>query len=1517
MPTPVPAELLPKGLQTPKRRVVPAALLPKDLQPKVEEEPGVFDVIQSYTTDIPVRAVKGALGGLEMATNIFGADNPVSQLLEGAQEGINEYLVSDTAKRRAEAREQQLEGKGFFGTLAEVPSILLSDPVLLFEALGTAAPAIGAAALTGGSSAAIQGGAMLGSGALMGAGSVKGAIYDATKNELLKAGVDEKAAEAAADEAQSYAGENLDMIALGTALGAVASRTGMEPAAARIIAGRILGKSVGQAAGREALEGALLRSAEKGAIRTEVTEAVTEGTQGAQEQFAANLARQREGADVDLMEGVGSAAALEGTLGGILGGGFGAAAKRTGIKERLAEEEATRTEIKGEGPRAPAGFERGIILDRLSTAAGEVPAAERMAKSVSRKVNEDLAFGTPEALAETEAYLTDLEDRLDSGQLPEQSVDALRRPVLDESGAPVLDENQNPVYAGIIPETRAILKEFRQLQSEPVKPAPGVEPAPAVEPLTVKSYVDRYMAGEGRGDTGVDLEMQQFAANNAPEIEAEFARRTAAPVGDTTVEPASTAEPAPVVEPTPTIEPAAAAAVPTVEPAPSVRPMPQLDLTVPKIESAGRLGQFFREARLKLNDRFADAPNITNFFKEATGLDVVPEKLNLAQAFEKFPTKRAAEQVELKRGFFDPITEGLQKEQVSLPDFALFLLSRAAPARNKAVAEVNAAFPTGGSGIDNAEAAANMADFEARGLLPKLERLAQKHDELVDYMGEKRIESGILSREEWTRLREEQPYYTPFKGFAVDDDLLTSALEEDPATDEQRERLMREKRGLGMREFFQAKGRDSLPFHPLYNLFADAEALARRTAMNDVYRTFENMLAANPEAMGKFVKAVYTEKPVTTQGVFMGPKQIVQTSTTDPAGKTLTADMAREVMRDRSKYHVYKSDGITKYIEFSDVEAGQAAQRLFQNMQPEQMSRTLEIITHINNALKAMLTYRNPLYLSLVAPLRDTLDSITTAILNRNVKGSPAYKKKIARNVAAYSVQPATWRTVTRYVMGREPVAGRDDLMDLIQRMIVAGGAPMSTAFRTVIERASDGAKELEQFRLRQEGDTLATAREGAAKVGRFLDNWAEINDLVPRFATFRAAVKAGLSDADAASLALDSSLNLTRRGEWSNVTDNLFPFFSASVEGSRKVARIVKNPKTMAQVVGGMIAIGVMESLANNAIGGDEDDDRTPDYLDVNASKRMTNLVLYYGDKGDDYVTIPIGHMLGYFKYIGSKLGDVWVGVQSGEEAAAAIESAGLDVATGLFALLSPARVQGGDLERTLVSLTPLWGRPIADLAINQNYFGSAIYQPEREDTGPAAELGRATTGEIWKTIARGINEMTGGSAAQGGYVNFQPEVYKYILKTYLGGWGRLTEQTFNFAEEPEAKNVPVIQGFMGKGFDYVPQNKYRANTEKLSKIIARVDNMSDAQFAREMKNNPVALDPRIIEAYQETDRALQRMYKQRREDQRVLKEQGASDNDKRALLEYYRIEMNKLWSAFNYAYDKVKDEKEKTPAG
>ena len=1540
------------------------SFLASQLEPKEEEEPGVFDKIQSFTTDIPVRAVKGALGGLEIVTDVFGADNPVSEFLAGAQEGINEYLVSDTAKQEAERRSERLEGKGFLGTLKEVPGILLDDPVLLFEALGSAAPSLGAAALTGGSSAAVQGAALLGTGAIMGAGATKSSIYDATKNELMRAGVSKEDAEAAADEAQSYTGENLDMIALGSALGAIASRTGMEPAAARMVAGRILGRSVSQSAGREAIESALTRAAEKGALRTAATEAVTEGGQGAQQAFAGNLALQRQGADVDLMEGVGSAAALEGTLGGILGGGFGAAGRRAEISRRLAEEEAASQAITGEGPRAPEEFSRDIVEQRLRTAAGEeIPAGQDRAFAVSKKLNEDIAFGTPDRLASTVTYLDDQQNQIDSGNVPEAEIEPLQR---------------------TIDEARTILNEFQQVATPkppavetppvaPVKPTPTVEtptvapvepttpveaapqpemapaPIPEVEPISefdtlVREYVDRYMAGEGRGDTETDLQMQQFAANNPEAIEAEFTRRTQeAPSaerpdlgrseldlsGTGGVAPEAAVAPAPeAIEPSglgdvgtpagqpdvrqgeidrPLTEEAAPAKVPPLKAATPLpyTPTPEgvtaearrapVDMTLPELKSVRGVYELLKRG---LSNRFADAPKVTQFFREVTGLDTVPEELNLGRAFELFQTKKSAAQNELRRRQ-DDILGQIKRERVSLPDVATFLMSRAAPAKNKLVAEVNAAFPAGGSGVDDAEAAANMADFKARGLLPKLERIAAKHDELVDFMGQERVRSGNLSQEEWQSMRAAQPFYTPFKGFALDGDMLTSDLQENPHAEERRQKLLSEKRGLGMREFFQAKGRNSLPFHPLYNLFTDAEALARRTAMNDVYNTFDRMVEANPEGMSGFVQGIYTDAR---------PKKLKLVSKDNPAGREIDADMMQEALRDRSRYHVYKKNGVTHYLEFKDNEAGQAMQRLFTNMQPEQMGKVLETITDINNALKALLTYRNPIYLTVVAPLRDTLDAVATAMLNRNVKGSPAYKKSLARKVALYSAQPATWRTITRYVTGRPPLPGSEDLMTTLEQMLKDGGAPMGVAFRTAEDHASQAMKELQRFKAAQEGDIIALGQEGAAKVGRFLDRWAEINDLVPRLATYRAATEGPnpLSGPEAASLALDSSLNLTRRGEWSTVMDNLFPFFSAGVEGSRKVIRILKNPKTMTEVVGALMAIGVVESLINDGLGGDEDDDGTPDYLDVNRGKRMTHLVLYYGEGGDDYVTIPIGQMLGYFKYLGNKIGDTWLGVQSGEEAGAAILAAGADAGAGFLSLLSPARVQGGDIERTFVSLTPLWGKPIADLIINQNYFGTPIYQPEREDTGPAAELGRATTAEGWKSIARGLNEITGGSPATGGYVNFQPEGYRHIVQTYLGGWYRLAKQAIDFKEEPTGKNIPIVQGFLGKGFDYVPQTKYNKNVEVLEKIVSRIDKLSDAQLQREVERHPVALDPRVIGAYEDTERALQKLYKQRRED---LRTEGLTESDKKALNEYYRIEMNKWQSSFNYVYDAVEE--------
>jgi hypothetical protein len=58
--------------------------------------------------------------------------------------------------------------------------------------------------------------------------------------------------------------------------------------------------------------------------------------------------------------------------------------------------------------------------------------------------------------------------------------------------------------------------------------APGEPAAAAGGPISVESYVDAYLRGEGRGDGPRDRELLQFAANNGAAIEEEFTRRAIA-----------------------------------------------------------------------------------------------------------------------------------------------------------------------------------------------------------------------------------------------------------------------------------------------------------------------------------------------------------------------------------------------------------------------------------------------------------------------------------------------------------------------------------------------------------------------------------------------------------------------------------------------------------------------------------------------------------------------------------------------------------------------------------------------------------------------------------------------------------------------------------------------------------------------------------------------------------------------------------------------------------------------------
>ncbi len=257
--------------------------------------------------DTAVQFGQGAVTGVKMMSDIFGANNAVSSGLSDVNQALD-GLLSATAqgdKQKVAQIMQEAEGKGWGEQIVAGLKAAGVDPVgLAANALGTTLPTLATLAIPGAGPAAVAArtGAGIALGAGQGVGSIKGQIYDETKRKWLESGATPEQAEAKAQEAAAYGGQNTDQIALGGVLG-MASVLGAERALGKVLHGS-----------SKAGPGML------GRVSTStVAETGTEAAQGGQEKYASNLALNRQGFDVDPMSGVIANATLEGAAAAPMG----------------------------------------------------------------------------------------------------------------------------------------------------------------------------------------------------------------------------------------------------------------------------------------------------------------------------------------------------------------------------------------------------------------------------------------------------------------------------------------------------------------------------------------------------------------------------------------------------------------------------------------------------------------------------------------------------------------------------------------------------------------------------------------------------------------------------------------------------------------------------------------------------------------------------------------------------------------------------------------------------------------------------------------------------------------------------------------------------------------------------------------------------------------------------------------------------------------------------------------------
>jgi len=258
--------------------------------------------------DTAVSLAQGVVGAGKSLSDVFGADTALSGALGSIQQSLGE---SYTPERQAELQRRAVtteaasksgsameEVSAFLGGVKEAP--LQS----LMQGMGSLAPylATGLVGLGAKTVAAVN--TLVG--LAQGAGTIKGTLYDNVKAELIRQKVSPAEAEARAAKAQETLGENFLNIAAGAGLGAAGARFGVES---------LLSKAGAAKANANLLP----------RVGTAIAgEAPLEGAQAGQEQYASNIALQREGIDTPAFQGVLGAAARDAAIGAMTAGTVGA-----------------------------------------------------------------------------------------------------------------------------------------------------------------------------------------------------------------------------------------------------------------------------------------------------------------------------------------------------------------------------------------------------------------------------------------------------------------------------------------------------------------------------------------------------------------------------------------------------------------------------------------------------------------------------------------------------------------------------------------------------------------------------------------------------------------------------------------------------------------------------------------------------------------------------------------------------------------------------------------------------------------------------------------------------------------------------------------------------------------------------------------------------------------------------------------------------------------------------------------
>lgn len=772
----------------------------------------------------------------------------------------------------------------------------------------------------------------------------------------------------------------------------------------------------------------------------------------------------------------------------------------------------------------------------------------------------------------------------------------------------------------------------------------------------------------------------------------------------------------------------------------------------------------------------------------------------------------------MKERYVKPLAKLLADYDIPQSALDEYLYARHAPERNAHIAKINPKMPDGGSGMTNAEAADIMDRVRRSGKQAQYDRLAGIVDDMLARRRELIKTAGLEKEGVVDAWQNAYKHYVPLKGQDADGTV--------PRTG----------RGyvISGKESKMAMGRNSRAQSPSTQAIQDLTESLIRNRKNEVGNAFLKLVQDNPD---KDYWQVFTDdKPDTTRRVV--EKNDPETGETIRQVEEMPVPMA--MMSDR--YFTTKKDGKTYYIKLHD----ERLMRAMKNMGPETGNVVIQTLARVNRFMSAMNTSLNPEFL-----VSNFVRDMQTAVMNLKAEQGRDDGKLNGRDIAMKTVRDSG-------------IAMKAIYASLRGKSLTGKGADWQKTWKEFVE---DGAK-TGWFRMddlngqMKEMDHLVSLAKGGWK-GQGIQSWHSFTKLVEnannavenalRLSAYKHARDAGISRAQAASLAKNMTVNFNRRGEQGVLLNSLYMFANASIQGTANMMRSLAHLNgdgpllqrlrwsnlNMAQKMA-LTAVGagyLLGSLNRAGAGQDEDGvnwyDKVPDYVKEHNLVIMKSL---FGGKAGEYWSIPLPYGYNMFYLLGSTAEGVTRGNLTASKAAG-------NIVGGMLGAFNPL---GSEDSKTLTgalfkNAAPTILRPVADLWANESFMGTPIYQ-ENFPTGtpkPESTLGRRSTPEAYKAFANWLNTLTGGSQYRSGALDINPDKMKYWIDYVSGGMGRFAGKTIDAAAKTyngidiPPQQIPFLGKISGKVMPYADQQAMYDHIDELRQYNAELKSLSGADRA------------------------------------------------------------------------------------